>query len=117
MQLTMMKSKIHRAVITDAELDYEGSLSIDKNLMEKAHIYSHEKVQVVNLSNGERFETYAIEAPPGSGEICLNGAAARLGLKGDKVIIITYCLLDEAEAKTHKPIVVQVDSNNRPKNS
>ena len=113
MNITVMKSKIHRATVTDADLNYDGSLSIDKSLMEKASIYPHEKVQVVNINNGARFETYAIEAPAGSGEICFNGAAARLGHKGDKVIIITYCSIDSKDAGNHQPVVVKVDHNNK----
>lgn len=112
MGITLMKSKIHRATVTDANLNYEGSLSIDKSLMEIAQIYPHEKVQVVNINNGARFETYAIEAESGSGEICLNGAAARLGQKGDKVIIITYCNINRDDVHKHIPVVVSVDDSN-----
>jgi aspartate 1-decarboxylase len=113
MLITMLKSKIHRATITGAELDYEGSIAIDENLLKAARILPHEKVQVVNLSNGNRFETYAIVAKAGGGEICLNGPAARLGLVGDMIIIISYCHLTEAEAKTHEPVIVKVDSANK----
>jgi len=108
-----MKSKIHRATITGAELNYEGSISIDKKLMEAAGIYPHEKVQVVNLNNGSRLETYVIEAEPDSGEICMNGPAARLGLKGDIIIIISYCHLHHEEAAKHKPIIIKVDEKNK----
>lgn len=111
--LNMMKSKIHRATITETELEYVGSISIDEELLEKAGILENEKVQVVNMHNGTRFETYAIVAPRGSGVIGLNGAAARLGYKGDKVIIIAYAMMDAEEARTHKPAVVLVDEKNR----
>lgn len=109
-----MRSKIHRATITDADLDYEGSVSIDKNLMEKAGILPNEKLQIVNLNNGVRFDTYVIEARAGSGEVCLNGPAARLGQKGDKVIIISYCHLQPDEIAYHKPVVIKVDDRNNP---
>lgn len=114
MVIALMKSKIHRATITGAELDYEGSISVDKALLAKANIYPYEKVQVVNLNNGNRFETYVIEAKAGSGEIRLNGPAARLGMKGDKVIIISYCGLEPDEVAKHIPIVVKVDGHNKP---
>ncbi|MCD6161723.1 MAG: aspartate 1-decarboxylase [candidate division Zixibacteria bacterium] len=114
MFITVMKSKIHRAAITGAELNYDGSISIDKKLMETAGIYPHEKVQVVNLNNGNRLETYVIEAKPDSGEICLNGPAARLGIKGDIIIIISYCHLHPEEIADHKPIIIKVDEKNRP---
>jgi len=112
MQLIMCKSKIHRATITDANLEYEGSITIDRELMESAELLPFEKVQVVNINNGNRLETYVIEGEPGSGVICLNGAAARKGQKGDKVIIISYALLDREEAKKHLPVVVKVDDKN-----
>jgi aspartate 1-decarboxylase len=113
MQRTLCKSKIHRAVVTQAELYYEGSLTIDIDLMRQADILPYEKVQVVNINNGNRFETYAICGDPGSGTICLNGAAARLGHVGDEIIIITYAEYDEPEAKCHRPTVVLVDKDNR----
>jgi aspartate 1-decarboxylase len=112
MQRTMLKSKIHRATITDSNIHYEGSMSIDKNLMEAADIMAYEQIHVYNIMNGERFETYAIEGPRGSGMICLNGAAARKGVKGDLIIIATYAVLNEAEQENHQPKVVQVDSRN-----
>ncbi len=112
MQLFMCKSKIHRATITDSELHYEGSITIDKDLMEASQILAYEKVQVVNVNNGNRLETYVIEGERGSGVICLNGAAARQGHKGDKVIIISYALLDKEEAQFHRPVVVKVDHKN-----
>ncbi|HEX3010504.1 MAG TPA: aspartate 1-decarboxylase [Syntrophomonadaceae bacterium] len=99
----IMKSKIHRAVVTDADLNYIGSITIDKNLMDAADIVEYEKVTIVNNNNGERFETYVIEGEPGSGMICLNGAAARKVQKGDIVIIITYTVLQDEEYKTFKP--------------
>jgi aspartate 1-decarboxylase len=113
MLLTMMKSKIHRATITGTNLDYEGSISIDRDLMKQAQIFPNEKVQVVNLNNGQRFETYAIEAKPGTGEISLNGPAARLGLKGDRIIIISYCILRRDEVDEYSPLIVKVDDTNK----
>ncbi len=106
----MLKSKIHRATITGADLDYEGSLSLGPGLREAADLLPGEKVLVVNITNGARFETYIMEG--GSGEVCLNGAAARLGHRGDKVIIMSYCLLEEAAARAHQPVRVLVDENN-----
>ncbi len=113
MLLTLCRAKIHRATVTDANLDYEGSISIDRNLIDAAGFYLFEQVQVVNINNGARFETYVIEAPAGSGTICLNGAAARLGVKGDKVIIIAYGQFTPDEAKSFKPRLIHVDQNNR----
>lgn len=109
----MFKAKIHRATVTMAELYYEGSITVDKKLLEAADIIPYEKVQVVNLNNGNRLETYALEGEAGSGVICLNGPAARLGTVGDEVIIITYSQMDENEAKKHKPKIVLVDKQNR----
>ena len=114
MTRTMFKSKIHRAVVTEADLYYEGSLSVDRDLMEKADMREYEMVHVVNINNGQRLVTYLIEAPAGSGTICLNGAAARLGHKGDKIIIITYADMTDEEIETYQPTVVLVDENNRP---
>ena len=114
MMIPILKAKIHRATVTDADLNYEGSLTVDTNLLEKTGILEYEKVHVVNINNGARFETYIIKGKPGSGEICLNGAAARLGQKGDKVIIIAYALFSEEELKNHKPNIVLVDDNNKP---
>ena len=113
MQRIFLKAKIHRARITAACLDYEGSLSIDQSLMAQADIAEYEQVGVYNLSNGERFDTYAIVGPEGSGEICLNGAAARKGQPGDLIIITTYAFLDEEELADHQPKVILVDENNR----
>jgi len=109
----MLKSKIHRAVLTDADLNYMGSITIDRDLLEAADILPFEKVQVVNNNNGQRFETYAIEGEAGSGCVCLNGAAARLGQPGDILIILSYVQLDDQEARQHKPQVVFVDENNK----
>ena len=113
MQRTLLKSKIHRAKITDANLNYEGSLTIDSDLLEKADILPYEKIDVVNINNGHRFTTYVIEGKAGTGEICLNGAAARLGEIGDLIIIITYINLPEEEVRKHNPKILQVDANNR----
>jgi len=112
MIITMLKSKIHRATITEAKLNYVGSITIDKLLMESANILEYEKVQIVDIDNGERFETYAIAGDPGSGVICINGAAARCVQPGDKIIIMTYCLIDQGEAINYKPTVVFVDGTN-----
>lgn len=109
----MCKSKIHRATITQAELHYEGSLTMDVALMEEANLLPYEKVQVVNINNGNRFETYLIEGERNSGVICLNGAAARLGMVGDRVILITYGVYSDEELVNHKPKVVFVDEHNR----
>jgi aspartate 1-decarboxylase len=107
-----MKSKIHRATVTDSNLNYEGSITIDSKLMQEADIIEYEKVQVVNVNNGNRFETYAITGKERSGTICLNGAAARLAHPGDKVIIITYALMTTEEAKAFKPTILLVDERN-----
>lgn len=109
----MLKSKIHRAVLTDANLNYMGSITIDRDLLEAADILPFEQVQVVNNNNGARFETYAIEGESGSGCICLNGAAARLGQPGDILIILSYVQVEEEHAREHKPRVVFVDEKNR----
>lgn len=109
----MLKGKIHRATVTQAELDYVGSITVDTALLKAAGILEYEKVQIVDVNNGERFETYTIAGEEGSGVICLNGAAARCVQKGDKVIIMSYCELTPDEAKTHKPSVVFVDDNNK----
>mgnify|MGYP001111154796 CR=1 FL=1 len=114
MLITICKSKIHRATVTDCSLNYVGSISIDADLIKKAGLVPYEKVQVANINNGERFETYVIEAPAGSGTVALNGAAARKGDKGDLVIIIAYGHIDREEAAGFKPAVVHVDSNNKP---
>lgn len=108
----MMKSKIHRGTVTDANLNYMGSITIDRTLMEAANLLPHEKVQVVNINNGARFETYCLPGEPGSGTICLNGAAARLVQPGDIVLIISYCWLEEKDLLTHRPRVVFVNERN-----
>lgn len=109
----MCKSKIHRATVTEANLRYQGSITIDKTLMQAADLIPGEKVQVVNLHNGTRIETYCLYGKTGSGIICMNGAAARWAQVGDQVIIIAYALLDDAEAKRSRPHVVFVDAKNR----
>jgi len=113
MLLTMFKSKLHRATVTEANLNYVGSITIDKTLLDAANILPGEKVQIVNNNNGTRLETYTIEGPKDSGVICLNGAAARLVQPGDSVIIIAYAQMDSEEAKTFKPAVVFVDDENK----
>ncbi|MCH5297074.1 MAG: aspartate 1-decarboxylase [Ruminococcus sp.] len=112
MIISMLKSKIHRATVTQAEIDYVGSITIDSALLKASGILEYEKVQVVDVDNGNRLETYAIAGEEGSGIICLNGAAARCVDTGDKVIIMSYADLTEEEAKAHKPTVVFVDENN-----
>jgi aspartate 1-decarboxylase len=114
MQLTLLKGKIHRATITQCDLNYEGSISVDSALMERAGILPHEQVDVLNINNGERFTTYAIPGAAGSGTIGVNGAAARLAQKGDLVIIVAYARMEEAEAKSFQPRVLLVDANNKP---
>jgi len=113
MQVTMLKGKIHRAVVKQAELNYIGSITVDPVLMELAGIYEYEKVQVVDIENGNRFETYTIAGEPNSGMICLNGAAARCVQKGDHIIIMSYCQLEDNEVKNHKPKVVFVNEENK----
>lgn len=113
MFVTMLKSKIHRAIVTEADLNYVGSITIDKILMEAAGILPGEKVQIVNNNNGARLETYVIEGELGSGVVCLNGAAARLVQPGDIVIVIAYCLVTREEAEELKPRIVFVDQDNR----
>ena len=112
MQLNMLKGKIHRATVVQAELDYVGSITIDEDLMEASGILEYEKVQIVDVNNGQRFETYVIAGEAGSGMICLNGAAARNVSVGDKVIIMCYAQMDQDEARGFKPHVVFVDENN-----
>ncbi|MCM8779611.1 MAG: aspartate 1-decarboxylase [Candidatus Omnitrophica bacterium] len=112
---TMLKSKIHRATITGVHLHYEGSLMIDELLLKKADIMPGEKIEVFNLNNGSRFETYAISGKKGSGAVCLHGPAARWGYVGDKVIIVSYALIDNKKAVSLRPKIVYVDERNRPK--
>jgi len=113
---TMLRSKIHRARVTGGNVDYEGSITIDRALMEAADILPYEMVHVLNVNNGVRFQTYAIEGKTGSGEIVLNGAAARLAAMGDIVIILTYCTVSEEEAHSISPVVVYVDASNNIRN-
>jgi aspartate 1-decarboxylase len=110
---TMMKAKIHRATVTEANLNYVGSITIDKDILDALDILPNEKVQIVNNNNGARLETYVIEGEPGSGVICLNGAAARLVQPGDIVIIISYALVSDEEARSHKPRVAIMDEHNK----
>jgi aspartate 1-decarboxylase len=109
----MLKSKIHRATLTGTDLDYDGSIAIDRTLMEAAGLLPGEQVQVLNLSNAVRLITYVIEAPAGSGTMLLNGPAARLGIAGDKIIVLSYCAVSEEEARGLEPLVVRVDGQNR----
>ena len=113
MLLNLMKSKIHCATVTEANLAYMGSITIDEALMEAAHILPHERVQVVNNNNGARLETYVIKGARNSGVVCLNGAAARCVQPGDIVIIMSYAMMTEEEARTHTPIVVMLDERNQ----
>jgi len=115
MNITMFKSKLHQLKVTEADLYYEGSITIDQELLEAAGILPYEKVQVVNITNGSRLETYTIAGEAGSRICCLNGAAARKAQVGDRIIVITYTEMTEEEAKGHKPRVVVVDENNDPK--
>ena len=115
MQIELLKCKIHRATVTDANLNYEGSITLDKALMDAAGILPFEKVGILDINNGARFDTYVIEGEPNSGTICLNGAAARMVQKGDLVIIVSYVSLTPEEAKSWKPTIVKVDSQNRPR--
>lgn len=114
MQFEMLFSKIHRATVTDANLNYVGSITIDEELMEKAHLKENQKVDVLNIDNGERFSTYVIIGKAGNRDICINGAAAHKATKGDKVIIVAYASLNEKEIDNHKPYIVHVDQNNNP---
>lgn len=109
----MLRAKIHRATLTGTELEYEGSIAIDRDLLEAADMLPGEQVHVLNLNNGQRLVTYVIEAPAGSGTMLLNGPAARLGLAGDQVVVLAYCALDGQEARDFKPRVVHVDRQNR----
>lgn len=112
MQIQILKSKIHRVKVTQAELNYAGSITIDEDLMDEANIIAHEKVHVVNVNNGERFETYVIKGGRKTGVVCLNGPAARKAQVGDIIIIISYAVMDFEEAKNWKPQLVFPDSNN-----
>lgn len=112
--LTVMKAKIHRAVVTGADLDYEGSIAIDRVLLDQAGILPYEQVHVYDINNGERFITYAIEAPAESGVVCVNGAAARLVMPGDRVIIVSFAQMLKSDAEQYKPKVVLIRDDNRP---
>ncbi len=112
--ITMLKSKLHRAVVTQADVNYVGSITIDSRLMEQAGIFEYEKVSVADVENGQRFDTYVIAGEPGSGIICVNGAAARLVSVGDHIIIMAYRLIEEDKVKDYSPTVVFLDSNNNP---
>ena|SRR5436190_20516529 len=113
MQIEILKSKVHRAVITEANLNYIGSLTLDEDLMDAANMIEHEKIQVVNVNNGQRIETYLIKGKRGSGVVCLNGPAARRGAEGDIVIIISYATIDFEEAKQFKPSIVFPKEGNK----
>ena len=113
MEIEILKSKIHRAVITEANLNYVGSLTLDEDLMDAANMIENEKVQVVNVNNGERLETYIIKGKRGSGIVCLNGPAARRGMVGDVVVVISYALMDFEKAKTFRPFIVFPKEGNR----
>jgi aspartate 1-decarboxylase len=113
MTITVYKSKIHRATVTQADLNYIGSITIDEDLMEASNIYEHERVQIVNVNNGERLETYVIKGERGSGTICLNGPAARKVSVGDVIIVISYCQVTLEEYKQHKPVTVHVTASNK----
>lgn len=113
MFIEVLKSKIHRVKVTEAELHYVGSIEIDEDLMDAADIVIHEKVQIVNINNGERLETYVIKGKRGSGKICINGPAARKAQVGDVLIIISYCSIEKEKANFHKPIVIFPDEKNR----
>jgi aspartate 1-decarboxylase len=115
MLVTMMRAKLHRATVTQSDLEYEGSIAIDRELLDQSGIFAHEQVDVLNITTGARFTTYAIEAPRGSRVIGVNGAAARLVQRGDKVIVVAYGQLDEAEARNYAPSVVLLDDDNRVK--
>ena len=112
MQRQILYGKIHGATVTDARIDYEGSITIDSKLLEAAGIFPHEKVLIANLTNGSRIESYALEGTPGKGEICLNGGAAKYGKKGDLVIIMTFAVMTDEEYRKHKPTVVRVNAKN-----
>lgn len=112
--LEMFKSKLHPLTVTQANLYYEGSITIDQELLDRAGIYTYEKVQIVNINNGSRLETYAIPGERGSREVCMNGPAARLTNPGDRILVIAYVSMTEEEAREHKPRVVLLDSKNNP---
>ena len=109
-----LQSKIHMATVTESNLAYEGSITVDREIMDRAGILPYEQVMISNLNNGERFETYMIPGRPGSREFCLNGPTARKGIVGDKIIIFSYCYLGEQEIEAFQPIIVKLDNNNNP---
>ena len=113
MRRTMLKSKVHRATVTGSDLNYVGSITVDRDLLEAADIREHELVHVLDIDNGARFETYTIAGGSGSGEVQINGAAARLVHTGDKVIVVSYAEYEEAELENHEPVIVHVDGSNR----
>ena len=113
MLIEMLKGKIHRATVTEANLDYMGSLTLDENLLDAAGLMEYEKVQILNITNGNRLETYIIRGKRGSGQVCINGAAAHLIHEGDLVIVVAYCQLSDEESKYHQPQIVYVDADNR----
>ena len=113
MKITLLKAKIHRAVVKQADLDYVGSITIDSDLLRESGILEYEKVEIADIDNGNRFETYAIAGEAGSGIICLNGAAARCVSEGDKIIIMAYAQMTPEEARDHKPTVIFVDEDNK----
>lgn len=113
MQIEVLRSKIHRGTITEADLNYVGSIAIDEDLMDAAKLFENEKVHIYNISNGERLETYVIKGERGSGVICLNGAAARKAAVGDLIIIVSYASINIEEASSHKPVIVFPDANNK----
>lgn len=115
--ISVLRAKIHRATVTDANLEYEGSLTVDSALLEAARLYPYEKIQVYNVTNGARFETYLMPGPPGSGIVCVNGAAARLAGKDHKIIIAAYAFLTPEEMTGHKPRILLLDEQNRIKQS
>jgi aspartate 1-decarboxylase len=117
MLVTMMKAKLHRATVTQADLEYEGSIAIDRDLLDASGIFPHEQVDVLNITTGGRFTTYAIEAPRGSRTVGVNGAAARLVQAGDKLIVVSYCQMDASEARNYAPSVVLLDEGNRIKSA
>jgi aspartate 1-decarboxylase len=113
MQIQILKSKIHRVTITEANLNYVGSLTLDEDLMDAANLIENEKIQVVNVNNGERIETYVIKGKRGTGIVCLNGPAARKGMEGDVIIVISYALMDFEKARTFKPWIIFPDAGNK----
>ena len=113
MILTLMKAKLHNATVTQADLNYQGSIAIDSGLLQESGILPFEQVHVFNVTNGSRFVTYALEAPLGSGQICVNGAAARLAAPNDRIIIVAFAQMDATEAKTHRPCVLVLGDKNR----